>query len=139
MQIRRPCTFIASTFLCFITIACGETMPARPAQVTETSGDGTVASPMHIGKDVTPPMVSYQTDPDYTLTDEEKKHIGDIVLGFIVDEQGIPQNVHIVRCTHKDLCDSAMEAVRKDRFRPATYQGRPVAVDLLMHFNIDPY
>jgi protein TonB len=56
-----------------------------------------------------------------------------------VDEHGVPQNLHVIRCTHLDLCQAAMEALRQDRFRPAVYQGRPVAVVLSINFDVDVF
>ena len=94
---------------------------------------------MHIGSGVKPPTMIHSMDPELKPTEEEKKQIGEIFIGFIVDEQGVPQNVHVIRCTHLDLCHTAMEAVRQDRFNPAIYQGRPVAVELSMNFDVDVF
>lgn len=51
----------------------------------------------------------------------------------------MPQNLHVIRCTHLDLCQAAMETLRQDRFRPAVYQGRPVAVVLSINFDVDVF
>jgi protein TonB len=136
MQICRPCTFIASLFLCLATIACAQT---STTQTIEPSGDGTVASPMHIGKGDTPPRIIYQAEPDFKLTEDEKKHMGSIQVKLIVDEQGLPQNVQAVHCTYEDLCQTAIEAVRKYRFKPAIHQGHPVAVDLFIDINVSTF
>jgi protein TonB len=109
------------------------------SQATQDVRLGTVASPMRIGSGVKPPSMIHQVDPDLKPTEEEKKQIGEIFIGFVVDEQGVPQNVHVIRCTHQDLCHAAMEAVRQDRFKPAMYQGRPVAVELSMNVNVDVF
>jgi protein TonB len=94
---------------------------------------------MRIGADVKPPAMIHSADPELKPTEEERKQIGEIFINFIVDEHGVPQNLHVIRCTHLDLCQAAMETLRQDRFRPAVYQGRPVAVVLSINFDVDVF
>ena len=48
---------------------------------------------------------------------------------MIVDAQGNPQNVHVIRTLGMGLDEKAMEAVRKYKFKPAMKDGKtPVPV-----------
>jgi hypothetical protein len=48
---------------------------------------------------------------------------GVFVVGLIVDQNGNPSNVHIVRGLGTGLDDSAIEAVKKYRFKPSVFQA----------------
>jgi protein TonB len=52
-----------------------------------------------------------------------------------VDAQGNPQRVQVVHALGKGLDEKAVEAVRRYRFKPATLQGKPVAVELNIEVN----
>jgi len=61
-------------------------------------------------------------------------------VGLIVDAQGNPQNVHILRALGMGLDDKAMDAVRKYKFKPAMRDGKtPVAVNLQIEVNFRLY
>jgi protein TonB len=53
-----------------------------------------------------------------------------VVVNLIVDTEGIPQNVHVLRGVGVGLDEAAIEAVRKYRFKPALENGRPVPVEM---------
>ncbi len=57
---------------------------------------------------------------------------GSVQIGLIVDGQGNPQNVHVIRHLGMGLDEKAVEAVRMYKFRPAMYEGHPVAVQLII-------
>ena len=51
-----------------------------------------------------------------------------MVLSLIVDDQGRPQNLKIVRALGFDLDQRAVEAVEKWKFKPGMKDGKPVSV-----------
>jgi TonB family protein len=57
---------------------------------------------------------------------------GSVSIQLIVDSQGNPQNVRVVRHLGMGLDEKAIEAVRQYRFKPALYEGQPVAVQLVI-------
>lgn len=66
------------------------------------------------------------------------RHPANGSCGFtlIVDANGDPQNLKLVRCTDAVFSKNAEDAVRKYRFRPATMlDGKPVTV--IIHINVD--
>jgi protein TonB len=53
----------------------------------------------------------------------------------IVDAQGNPQNLHIIRHLKMGLDEEALEAVSQYKFKPATLQGKPVPVEVNIEVN----
>jgi protein TonB len=58
-----------------------------------------------------------------------------VTVSTIVDQHGIPQNVHVTRGVGHGLDEKAVEAVKKYRFKPAMENGKPVAVYLNVEVN----
>jgi TonB family protein len=89
-----------------------------------------------IRDEVKPPMVIYQVNPEFS--DQAKKAKspgGTILLNLIVDKQGLPQNVRVVRGVGMGLDEKALEAVRQYRFKPGMEGGTPVPVELNIEVN----
>ena len=87
---------------------------------------------MNVGGGVSAPQVIHSVDPQFTEEARQANHQGVVSIQLIVDPQGSPQNVHVVRILGMGLDQRAVEAVRQYRFRPAMYQGRPVAVQMVI-------
>lgn len=58
---------------------------------------------------------------------------------LFVDESGVPRNVHVVRPLGMGLDDNAVDAVRRYRFEPSTFQGKPVPVEIDVEVNFRLY
>jgi len=86
----------------------------------------------------TAPQIIYEPDPEFTDEARRVKYQGICVVSVIVDTQGNPQNVHVIRPLGMGLDQKAVEAVQHYKFKPAMYQGHPVAVevDILVDFHI---
>ena len=54
---------------------------------------------------------------------------------LIVDQQGNPTHVRVVRGVGMGLDEKAVEAVRQYKFKPAMQNGKPVPVDLYIDVN----
>ncbi|MHB1700071.1 MAG: TonB family protein [Acidobacteriaceae bacterium] len=67
------------------------------------------------------------------------KFAGTCVVAAIVDTQGVPQSVRIVRALGSDFDQSALEAVKRYRFAPFTRNGVPVPVALKIEVNFRRY
>jgi TonB family protein len=60
-------------------------------------------------------------------------------VGLIVDAQGNPQNVRIVRALGMGLDEKALEAVRTYKFKPSLKDGKtpvPVYVTIEVNFHL---
>ncbi len=93
----------------------------------------------HVGGDVSAPQLIYAPDPEFTEKARKAKYQGVCVLSLIVDEQGNPQRVQVVRHLGMGLDKKAVEAVRQYRFRPAMLHGRPVPVEVNIEVNFRIY
>jgi protein TonB len=58
-----------------------------------------------------------------------------VTVSTIVDQHGIPQNVHVTKGVGHGLDEKAVEAVKKYRFIPAKENGKPVAVYMNVEVN----
>jgi TonB family protein len=85
-----------------------------------------------IGKDVSAPQLISSVQPEFPQSAKgaDDKLEGTCLIGLVVDETGMPQDVHVVRSLRKDFDEKATEAVRQYRFKPGMKAGTPVAVSL---------
>ncbi len=99
-----------------------------------------------VGNGVTAPQPISMPDPEFSEVARRKKIAGDCTVGLIVDTAGIPQNVHVVksiaeglqpklRTAAQSLDEKAVKAVREYRFKPATFEGKPVPVEMSVQVN----
>jgi TonB family protein len=126
-------------------VAVGNTAQASEAKPV-VDADGTY----HVGNGVTPPILVYSVDTEFSDAARRKKLQGTTTLGMKVGTDGLPKDVHVVRSAAEDftkpkdrkaaatLDEKAVEAARQYRFKPGTYQGKPVptAVRIEVNFHI---
>jgi TonB family protein len=79
--------------------------------------------------------------PIAAYTDEARREgiQGEAMITVIVDAQGMPQNPRVVRPLPAGLNETALEAVRKYRFKPAMKDGKtpvPVMVTIAVNFRL---
>ena len=79
---------------------------------------------------VSSPVLIYQVEPEFSEEARKAKFMGSVLVNLVVDPQGMPQNVHVLRGVGMGLDEKAMEAVRQYRFKPAMEGGKPVAVEM---------
>lgn len=90
-----------------------------------------------VGGGVKGPIPIYQPDPEFSEEARKAKFQGVVTLQLIVDQHGLPQNVHVTRGVGMGLDEKAVEAVQHYRFKPATENGKPVAVYLNVEVNFE--
>ena len=90
-----------------------------------------------IGGGVIGPKIIYQPEPEFSEEARKAKFMGVVTVSLIVDATGKPQNVHVTRGVGMGLDEKAMEAVKQYRFKPATENGKPVAVYLNVEVNFE--
>lgn len=92
-----------------------------------------------IGGGVSAPVPLFTPEAEFSDEARRAKYQGVCIVGLIVDAQGNPQNVHIVRALGMGLDEKAMEAVRKYKFKPAMKDGRtpvPVYINVEVNFRL---
>jgi protein TonB len=90
-----------------------------------------------VGGGVSQPKVIYQVEPEFSEEARKAKFMGVPTVSIIVDQHGIPQNVHILRGVGMGLDEKAVEAVKLWRFKPALENGKPVPVYLNIEVNFE--
>lgn len=90
---------------------------------------------MHIGGDVKPPVVVHTVSPEFSQQAKTAKFSGNVEVYLVVDKNGYPTHVRVVKGVGRGLDEKAVEAVSQYRFKPATYKGQPVPVDLYVDVN----
>ena len=88
-----------------------------------------------IGGGVSAPVVIFQVDPEFSEEARKAKFMGVVTVNLLVDQKGMPQNVHVVRGVGMGLDQKAVEAVKQYKFKPAMENGKPVLVELNVEVN----
>jgi bla regulator protein blaR1 len=115
---------------------------AQSTQANRESASSNFADPQqiyHIGGDVSAPKLVYAPDPEFTEKARRAKYQGVCVISTVVDAQGNPTQVQVVRHLGMGLDKKAVEAVKKYRFTPAMRLGNPVAVQVNIEVNFRVY
>jgi len=87
---------------------------------------------MSVGGGVSAPQVIHSVQPQFTPEARRSNYEGSVAVQLIVDSQGFPQDVHVVRHLGMGLDEEAIAAVKQYRFRPAVYAGHSVSVQMII-------
>jgi len=109
-------------------------MPNSPL-IGTSMGNGTGSGLRKIGGGVSSPVVLYAPEPEFSEEARKAKFMGVVLVNLIVDSQGHPQNVHVLRGVGMGLDGKAVDAVKQYRFKPAMENGKPVPVELNVEVN----
>jgi TonB family protein len=93
----------------------------------------------HVGGDVSAPQLIFAPTPEYSKEAKRAKYQGICIISTIVDPEGNPQRVQVVRHLGKGLDQKAVEAVRQYRFKPGILHGKAVAVEVNIEVNFRLY
>jgi len=102
-------------------------------------GGGYGGGVMSVGGGVSAPVLLHQVQPEFTDEARQAKLQGTVEIQLIVDAYGNPENITVVRHLGMGLDQKAIQAVRQYKFKPATYQGHPVAVRLMVDVDFHLY
>jgi len=110
-------------------LAHGTMHPATDATTTQ--------QPLRISTGVIAPKLISEPDvhvsaDEFPLHDPAREHL---IVSFTVDENGKPQNVHLLKSLGQTVDGRVLSAVRQYRFIPATLDNQRVPVDVNMRVN----
>ena len=88
-----------------------------------------------IGGDVSAPVLVTKVEPEYSEEARKAKYSGTVLLSIVVDANGLPRDIHIIRPLGLGLDEKAIEAVSKWRFRPGMKGGHAVATQAQVEVN----
>ena len=107
-------------------------IPEGPPPTPEPEG------PIQVGGDVKPPEKTFAPQPAYTEIARKARIQGVVIVQAIIDKEGTVTNVKVLKALPMGLDQSAVDAIKKWKFKPATLHGKPVAVyyNLTVNFQL---
>lgn len=121
------------------TVASTATAQGRVSKsqpITLASAPAVVYS---VGGEVHPPRPVRMPDPPYSERARQKKIRGTVVLSIVIDAAGNVDALYLVKPLDPDLDNNAIETVKTWKFEPATFHGKPVAVQMLVEVTFKLY
>ncbi len=96
------------------------------------------SGPIRVGGDVKAPVKITHPSPQYTEIARKARIQGVVIVEAIIDKQGNVTNVKILKGLPMGLDQATVDAVKKWKFKPATLNGKPVAViyNLTVNFQL---
>jgi TonB family protein len=92
-----------------------------------------------IGGRVAAPVLIHSVEAEFSDEARRAKYQGVCLVSLIVDSQGNPQNIHVVRALGMGLDEKAIEAIKQYKFRPAMKDGKtpvPVMITIEVDFRL---
>jgi TonB family protein len=119
--------------LAVATFAAAQPAPTLPP-------DTTAQSTYKIGGNVSAPIILHSVEAEFSDYARKNGICGATLIGLIVDANGLPQNIHVVRSLEPSLDEKAMDAIRQYRFKPAMKDGKiPVPVQITVEVDFRLY
>jgi TonB family protein len=87
------------------------------------------------GNGVTPPRVIATAQPEYTEAARVNRIQGTAVLRCVVDTDGVPRTIRVMRGLPNGLNEKAWRALAQWKFAPGTKDGEPVPVQAVIEMN----
>ena len=109
----------------------------EPASVPEQAA--VLVGIFHVGGGISAPQAISTPDPVYTEEATQAKVQGTCILGLIVDAEGHPRDIRVVRGLGFGLDQKAIEAVNQWRFQPAMKDGKAVNVQISVEVTFHLY
>ena len=81
-----------------------------------------------VGNRVSPPRILNHFNPDFSEVARATKSQGTVLVRAVIDDQGVPTQLKIVKALGMGLDDAAVDCVQQWRFAPAKRDDKPVAV-----------
>jgi TonB family protein len=90
------------------------------------------SGPVAIGGGIKPPIKTYDPPPRYTEEARQGQIQGVVILEAVIDREGNIPRVKVLKGLPSGLTDSAVETVKQWKYKPATLEGKPVAVFMVL-------
>jgi protein TonB len=81
-----------------------------------------------LGGSIKPPIKTYFPQPRYTEEARQAQVQGVVILEAVIDAKGNVSRVKVLKGLAAGLTASATETAKQWKFKPATLEGKPVAV-----------
>jgi len=131
----------AAAIILAASMLSGQTQTEQTqTEQTQTEQTQTEPAPVEkMGRNTTPPRVTYNPEPEFSESARAAGYQGVCVLTLIVGADGMPRNIQVKNPIGMGLDEKAVEAVRSWRFTPALKDGKPVAVQIAVEVDFHLY
>ncbi|MBI2688711.1 MAG: TonB family protein [Acidobacteria bacterium] len=93
------------------------------------AGDGdSISGAFSLRAVSTAPALIHKVDPEYSDEARKARFNGTVLLRIVIDTNGLPTNVEVLRSPGLGLGERAVQSVSQWRFRPGRRDGKPVPV-----------
>ena len=106
---------------------------------TSPTGASAPDGVFQVGGGVTPPRTVYAPQPVYSEKARNAHYEGVCTLRLIVEKDGRPSNIRVLKGIGMGLDENAIEAVKSWKFEPAMKDGQPVRVVIAIEVNFHLY
>jgi protein TonB len=86
---------------------------------------------------VTTPLLIQSVEPEYTEAARNAKISGTVLVNLIVEPNGNPSHIRVIRGLGIGLDEKAIQAVQQYKFKPGIKNGKPVRVELNISLNFN--
>jgi protein TonB len=146
MPMTLACVLLSGTLNAAAALPLDMNLQNGTAPQNATNGSGENTHPKKekekiypIGGDVTPPKPLSTPTVDSGSYHGKVKRQGFVALRMVVNTDGVPEDIHVVRSGGKDLDAKAIDAMQQYRFSPAMRKGKPVAVQITIESQFSIY
>lgn len=117
-----------------VLIASNNVTESAPATDATLSAPGRrISTGVTAPKLISNPVVRVAVS-DFPFANLTNEHV---IVGFRVDEKGVPQNVHLLQSVNQAVDARILAAVREYRFEPAKLDDQNVAMDVRLNVNFE--
>ncbi len=110
------------------------------ANLGTASAPGTKGTVVNLAPDMTPPkIINNHVEAHYSAEGRKAKINGTVLLGLVVDAQGMPQHITVLKKLGHGLDEQAISAVHLYRLLPAIQDGKPVPVPIAIEVRFRLY
>jgi TonB family protein len=106
---------------------------------TWKNSDGVEIPIFRVGGGIKAPVPINNVEAEFSDEARRKKYQGVCILTLIIDANGMPQDVRVVKPLKYGMSKKAIEAANKYRFKPAMKDGKPVPVRVIVEVNFHLY
>ncbi len=85
------------------------------------------------------PKQLYSPEPEFSAKASLERQQGNVDVDLVVGTDGLPRNLQIACSSAPDLNDNAIAAVKQWKFAPATKDGKPVPVEIVVEVSFRLY
>lgn len=135
---------LSSAVILIITLAGAAAMAVSIVPETHSQDAPQSSAYGHVykvGNGVSAPVVLNKVEAHFPKSARKDKGPVDgiVLVRLIVDAEGLPQGIHVVRSYRPDFDAEAVKAVKRYRFKPAMRSGQSVAVSITIEIRFKRY